>query len=368
MSRTMVEDCLSIPVGETLPGMWNPQEANYAGKLHWEDYKETFSQLLKDPELNSDQWLIKPIWERLLLGRFGKIPDNPNNSGYLWRWNKFTENARNLVNGFIKNGTKYNPEVQKSSEQPSIHIDSIGKIYVAQGNKRTALCQLVHGPEYQIKYKVLSRHPDWVKKIENVYPLGEKKLYHPYPHPDFNNWPIAQPCQERFDMINKFIGNRTGTHRSILDIGCHTGWLCREFADFNWNFFGIDNEWCNIDLAKDRESQLDRQMGEYLLCSALDPEILIKISGGFDVCLLLSILMHLLKQNGQKTIQLLQTISSNCPILFIDCGFGGYQKYLPFSSGNIQEWVLSNTNYSQTKILGISERDKEPRRLYVFTK
>lgn len=181
-------------------------------------------------------------------------------------------------------------------------------------------------------------------------------LYQPLEHPYFNKWPAQQPCQERWDMIER--STHLSTPGVCLDLGCHTGWFCRQFSHFGWVSIGIDKDPVSLSVARGFMSAFDGDpKPEYIeddLCNLELPRA--------DITLCLSLVMYLFPENGPESDgwNFLWRVSLASPIMFLDYG-GDYSGHLP---RHLEQGVIDNTDYSSYRLLGRTSLQSRP--FYIF--
>lgn len=189
---------------------------------------------------------------------------------------------------------------------------------------------------------------DQMKNYLYNHELDKKLLYQPIEHPDFDDWEYQQPCVERWSMILPHIP-RFGT---VLDIGCHTGWFCRQFSRYGWKSIGVDTRKENIEVAKALDSFCGEYQPTYYVGDALSidfPEV--------DVALCLSVLMYFFPSHGWMLLNKLKTKK-----LFLDFG-GMYAHKMPT---DFIDQLPQRTNFTKITLLGTTCLEDRP--LYMVEK
>jgi len=193
---------------------------------------------------------------------------------------------------------------------------------------------------------------------EALDPNGHRTLYQPIEHPAFQDWKAQQPCQERWDLIQSVDLPPTGL---CVDIGCHTGWFCRQFSRQGWEAVGIDTKQIEIEIARDiMGSFSDASFPKYIHGDIIDVAI-----PPADVVLCLSVAMYWFNPKFGKTHEqawaIMQKISHASIRMFLD--YGGMYSTL---SESFPEDIITNTTYTNYELLGHTELESRP--FYIFTR
>lgn len=180
-------------------------------------------------------------------------------------------------------------------------------------------------------------------------------LYMPLEHPDFADWQVVQPCVERWAMMQRHIPV-TG---KMLDLGCNTGWFCRQFNKAGYWVVGIDKDPIAIEVARElRQWQGDAPL-VYRNENIFDIEL-----PYVDVVLCLSILMYMF-EDVTRGWEFLNTVSERCDVMFADFG-GMYSDRLPFTKETFSAEILSRTRFKRCTLLGVSNLEQRP--FYLLSK
>lgn len=170
--------------------------------------------------------------------------------------------------------------------------------------------------------------------------------------PEFADWKVKQPCVERMQIIRELLDGRIG---KVVDVGCHTGWFCREFARDGWCAVGIDRSNLWIEVANAMNSTLTSNHPTYVCGSVQDVDL-----PQSDVLLFLSTVMYFFRDlEEQKAWKLIRKLSDSALIMFLDCG-GQYAKHLPFYPDDAVAPILDNTNYERGIKIGKSDFEERP--------
>lgn len=152
-------------------------------------------------------------------------------------------------------------------------------------------------------------------------------------------------------MIPRVPGS-TGT---VVDLGCHTGWFCRQFARGGWKAIGIDRskEW--IGVARSLNGLFDVD-ADYRIGDIINDDV-----PKCDVALLLSAAMYLFDDPARGWAAM-RRISEAAPMLFFDYG-GMYADRMP---PTFLDDLIPKTVYRHLSILGGSDFEQRP--LYMATR
>jgi len=330
-------------------------------QMGWDAWEETFKALIERPCMPFDMWPIYPRWKAWVEFRYGRIPNTGDRreDGAAWAPHCWEAAFRRILMSFQKHG--YRPELATGGEAGiQAIIDGWGRIIVCQGNKRTALLRMLNGLDTVVPVKIKRRSPAWEGLKVNLLG-GHDTLYQPLPHPDFETMPVVQPCVERRDMM---LATEQGEKaKSVLDIGCNTGWFCRMFGERGAYCVGVETNPSCIKMAECMEAYLKCARAKYLNVDLA--EFLTQNIEQFDVVLCLSVIMHIFAKHGTDTgWKLMHDLSSLAHTMFLDIAYGGYSGVLPFTEETMPEQVLANTTYTQYKLLGHTKQENRP--FYIF--
>jgi SAM-dependent methyltransferase len=158
----------------------------------------------------------------------------------------------------------------------------------------------------------------------------------------------VQPCVERLNMILPYCPN-PGV---MIDIGCHTGWFCREFVKRGWISVGYDKslDYLAIAQGEDRKANVGIK---YLLGDVRDMDMVVA-----DVALCLSTAMYLFEPN-ERGWDYFRYLSEACPLMFMDFG-GMYADKLPFNERTVAPMFQAFTEYQNCQLIGRSDFESRP--------
>ena len=174
----------------------------------------------------------------------------------------------------------------------------------------------------------------------------DQPLYQPIETPDFFHCSAQQPCQERLNiMVPHLEGIRT-----LLDVGCHTGWFCRSFSRMGVKTIGIDRspEWLAAAIELHPE-------GDYRSGDVADLEL-----PSVDAVLCLSVAMYF----GDNSESIFWKMSHAARKMVLDFG-GQYASSMPFGESDAVEWMLKHTVFTSGVAIG---RSAIHRPLFLFTR
>lgn len=172
-------------------------------------------------------------------------------------------------------------------------------------------------------------------------------LYQPIEVPAFAHCSAQQPCWERLDLMMPYIAG-AGT---ILDVGCHTGWFCRQLSlAYGFQTIGIDRspEW--IAAAKELHPS-----GNYCLGDVAETEL-----PQVDIVLCLSVAMYF----GDASEAIFWKLSHAARTMFLDFG-GMYATSMPFDESTAIQWMLKHSVFSRGSLIG---RSSIHRPMFMFSR
>ena len=361
---------LKVKVGDLLPGTHYRPTPGYKGyfpEIGWDTYADLFDSIrTNDARGYLEMWRL---WEGMAKKRFGHIPtgDELPDHGKAWTWEKQEHRLRTMLASFEKHG--YQPSLATGGEaEIKVAIQANGTMPVFQGNKRVALLRIFHGPEFELTVTVKERAEEWQRMRRAIYNIagGKMDCYQPIEHPDFEGWTVTQPCDERMAMMRAELEYHWPN--TVLDLGSHTGWFCRAFADTG----GL--------MATGVEESPQAHRMSYIMAERQGLQGRIELQNStildymsdpgrdlceYDVCLFLSIVMHVFRDCGVNGgWDHLAYISRHCERMFLDLSWGAYAKHLPFTPDNIGPMICEKTEFTSWQLLGRTNKENRP--FYVF--
>jgi len=365
----MEYEMITARAGDLLPGAWWQADPTTCAEINWAPYEESFRVLIANPDATGDELPLCQPWQAWCKRRFGYVPTGTElpSKGGLWAWSYMEEAMKRLLKGFQEHGG-FDPDRKLTAEWPiRIVIEGNGRLLVSAGNKRVALIRVLHGLDHELQVGIHHRDDAWRAHRRILMSIcgGNPQLYQPLPHPDFASWTVSQPCVERWAMMAEFLGE--AWKGSVLDLGCHTGWFCRAFAEAGSTALGVDENYNALVIAEIMSRfRHDGRPSPRYLCADLN-DFLLSNRESFDVCLYLSTIMHTFQRDGAEcTWAGLRQVSALCPILFLDCVWGGYSEHLPFTPDTLGEAIMTHTDYKHCRLLGLTQHEARP--FYVFTR
>jgi len=356
---------IDVQIADLLPGShFRGPENTYFPAIDWKAYGDTFRMIRDKPETDSSRWPIRPIWRRWCELRFGAEPTGheSRDAGRLWAWQSVDAAFRRMSASFEKHG--YEPSLISRLERFEVVVESDGTMPLLQGNKRIGLLRAFGPYATDLEVLVTQRHPDWIELKQGIYDIaGQMDMYHPIPHPDFAGWTVSQPCTERLAMIEADAPISAGSR--ILDLGCHSGWMSREFADRGCVVTGVENDKraCFMALAIQSFRVANGHISSHdiqFIHGQIEDYVEADTSQ-YSTCLLLSVAMHLFSQLGHaRAWALLDSLSRRCDRMYFDIAFGAYQPHLPFTEANMIESIVAHTHFTSGTLLGRTQRENRP--------
>ena len=176
-----------------------------------------------------------------------------------------------------------------------------------------------------------------------------RPLYQPIELPEFVGEAVLQPCVERWNLMQPHLP-KPGV---MVDYGCHTGWMCRQFARNGWRAYGYDKSSEYLMVAE----QMNGETGlacDYFHRDILDNQPVLHS----HVSLCLSVAMYLF-DNENDGWGFFHRASEASPLMF--CDFGGmYSGRLPFGEANVVEMFLDKTTYTHGQLIGRTAFENRP--------
>lgn len=146
-------------------------------------------------------------------------------------------------------------------------------------------------------------------------------LYNPIPFPEFSDIPYQrEACYERFELISHHLPAILQTPKTILDIGCHTGFNCFMLDRIGYSCTGLEIDALSVEIARDIASLYKLNIN-FLNQEAI-PANLEKL-GHFDVCLFLSTFQWVTFKHGYEFAkETLKQAMMSSDILFFETSIG----------------------------------------------
>lgn len=195
-----------------------------------------------------------------------------------------------------------------------VFFDDEGKIQTYDGFHRLSILEYL-GLEVDVNLVISTR--DKNPKRRGDFPLVEKlieinhgrNLYQPIDDPrlaEFKLW--RKDCKPRLDFILKHVRGW-----SLLDIGCDTGYFCRELTKKGFKVIGLDNDKRRIAISR-YLSIINNIDINYVVGRWQD---YVKTMNKIDVILMLSVFHHaLLKVGVDQAFKDLTLLRGKCKQLF----------------------------------------------------
>ena len=225
-----------------------------------------------------------------------------------------------------------------------VTLEADGKFRLLDGHHRSYLAVAAGKKSITVNVKQVS--PLWrelEKKLESVY--ESKTLYQPIEHPWFSDWKVLR--KGRFEAIINFLNeiNHNISGRACADVGCCTGYLCREFSAAGAIALGFDIDSRLLSVAEHLNWVWPKKAAYYYkVANAID--YLPGPACALITCL--SLLHHFLwKEDGgahvDKFVQWIKAFGENAPIVVIDTTLDSDQLLatheVPLEPENFMEWM-----------------------------
>lgn len=198
--------------------------------------------------------------------------------------------------------------------------------------------------------------------IKSIYKLA-RPLYQPIELAEFSLEPAVQPCVERWAMIAPRLPERSlilenSSRKLVVDYGCNTGWMVRQFARHGWDATGIDKA---SDLVKVARYVTDQE--QFPIKPRFIEADAMRLTPMADVALCLSVAMYLF-DDREAGWMFFRKVSEASPMLFMDFG-GMYAGRLPFDESNVVEQMLGHTTYRHSELIGLTNLERP---MFLFTR
>lgn len=326
--------------GENHPSWWN-----------WDVYLETWQILDEDPKTPSETlplfFNIKRFCRRFLdMGR-----DEAYKRAY-----QAVEYRRKFYRIMRRQG--YNTNYP--AETPiRIRIRDDGVIYVGNGHHRVSIIKHLRKPK-EIEVRVAGRGDGWVafkRKVFGIY--GRKMLYQPLDHPDFDDWTVSSTSHDTLRLILKETGSIKG--KTILDIGCCTGYFGYHLARRGAKVTGVDRNRTRIEIAEHmrRYNGANRRNPLFITTSF---EEYLKGAGRFDAALMLNLIHHYMRENLDKAWKATNLISRHTDEMFLQTRIGPLRE-VGLTPRKMARRIMKNSAFETYKRLKSRVQHKV---LYVF--
>ncbi|MDP6734144.1 MAG: methyltransferase domain-containing protein [Gammaproteobacteria bacterium] len=197
------------------------------------------------------------------------------------------------------------------SAEVLVNIGRNGEYLFQDGRHRLAIAQIL-GIE-EIPVKVLVRHKRWQDLRDHLSLMVESSagasrrgvLYQSLMHPDLLDFTATHSCEDRFEMLQPFLENRSG---AFLDVGSNLGYFCHKAEDMGFDCYAVELlpevVWAATRIRDAEGKQFQIVEGD--LMQVLDSDAL--KGKAFDTVNVLNILHHSLRTEEQYNA-LLQWLS-----------------------------------------------------------
>lgn len=161
-----------------------------------------------------------------------------------------------------------------------------------------------------------------IKKVEYYQPLYDLSF--------FKNQIPKRMCHDRADAILQAL-NAYGRNARLLDVGCSLGYFSFFFSERGYRVTGIDASRDNIEICQFQ----NRQSGRSVQFSVSDfSNAFIETHGKqFDVVIILSVLHHLIAQDGLFAVQqMMAKLLETTPILVVELALKSEEVDFPWKA------------------------------------
>lgn len=132
----------------------------------------------------------------------------------------------------------------QAEEEVTVSIGRHGDLLFSAGGHRLAIAKLLDIE--RIPVKIALRHPEWVRFREELLLYAEAnggKVPQPIRHPDLDDIPASDGCEETFRLIKDSMSARQGR---LLDIGAKWGYYCHRFEDEGFDCWAVEDSQANV--------------------------------------------------------------------------------------------------------------------------
>jgi 2-polyprenyl-3-methyl-5-hydroxy-6-metoxy-1,4-benzoquinol methylase len=271
------------------------------------------------------------------------------------------EDAPNIAYNWVKRHVElyksikeigYHPEKRK--HPMAVNIMNDGSMRIQEGNHTVSIMKHL-GYSGKLHVKVNTRSEGWLRLKDKLYNLyGEKLLYQPVDHPDFDDWRVDRECVDRWSIIKKEVDFKD---KLVLDVGSNMGYFSFRATEKGATVVGVESNEARVEVSKalalfngfpsHNPVFIEAKFEDYLE-NYKNPK--------FDVVLMLSLLHHYIKRNPGEAWRAVDLLSRCCRNMVLELGLNDLPiKWSP-------ELILDNSNYTEYKTLYEGERP-----IYLFT-
>lgn len=217
----------------------------------------------------------------------------------------------------------------------SVYFDKeSGQVHTYDGFHRLSIMDYL-GIEADLNCKVSYHHPTR-EDMRGDFPLTKrlqelnkgKHLYQPIEDPRVDGWPLWRPdSQQRLKIVENSL-----TGKTVLDVGCETGWFSRELSRRGYHVTGLDSNPKRLAIARYLSiiRNVDMELAEGAWHETLRDR-------KFDNILMLSVLHHdILECGAKQTYKRLETLRGRCRRLIVE---------FPLEAKNVK-WLPPKTAHS----------------------
>lgn len=183
-------------------------------------------------------------------------------------------------------------------------------------------------------------------------------LYSPLPFADFSDVPSQRQCiVPRFEMMRDDLATFMGTGR-LLDVGCHTGFNCFEFAKLGFECVGVDAHELTIEIAKDTAALYSTNTQFH--CAEATPELIAQL-GRFDVVIFTAVFQWITAAAGfDAAVRMLNCLCDASDVLYFETSMGqeGKAKMPMLPDVGSVEQLLRSTSHPRVELLGALDRNR----------
>ncbi len=350
-------------MGTVMGGDWDLLEKRFDDSDVYIAFKEVF--------LEGKDWEETAFYQHILDElKEGKVPWGCRSES---DFQERCKNVENLFHTIKKEGYKSQTTLSHSGrynasgttyDEVAISIGRHGDLLFSDGRHRLATAKLLGLKKIPVIVAV--RHKEWMVFVNELLQYAKSlglggKLYQPAMHPDLENIPAHQNCEDRFSMIRKSSSTNKGR---LLDIGANLGYFCHRFEDEGFDCYAVEESARELYYLRKLWRAENRKF-KIIAGSIFDWSECGEIY--FDVVLALNVFHHALKtkENYERLVLLLQNLRMG-ELFFETADVNDPQMIRAYKNYSQPEFVDFITSVSMLKHAELIGRVSDGRTLYRF--